>query len=75
MTYSWLIWFWEATALSEKYGMIFAPQQEQNPRSELSVTATLSRVMTEDQRTGHCAVYPQLSSLLYVHAVSFPKNN
>lgn len=47
-TYSWLIWFWEATALSEKYGMIFAPQQEQNPRAEeLSVIATLSRVMTE----------------------------
>jgi len=47
--------------LSEKYGIIFAPQQEQNPRAEeleLSVIATLSRVMTEDQRAGNPQIDP-----------------
>lgn len=64
-TYSWLIWFWEATALSEKYGMIFAPQQEQNPRAEeLSVNATVSRVMTEDQRAGYPQTDPSTAIIL-----------
>lgn len=73
-TYIWLIWFWEATALSEKYGMIFAPQQEQNPRAEeLSVIATLSRVMTEDQRAGYPQTDPSTAIILPRVIKSYPK--
>lgn len=53
--------------MSEKYGIIFAPQQEQNPRAEeleLSVIATLSRVMTEDRRAGYPQIDPSSAIIL-----------
>lgn len=62
--------------MSEKYGIIFAPQQEQNPRAEeleLSVIATLSRVMTEDQRAGYPQIDPSTAIILPNLLKSYPK--
>lgn len=62
--------------MSEKYGMIFAPQQEQNPRAEeLSVIATLSRVMTEEQRAGYPQIDPSTAIIQPQILKQLPKIN